>query len=133
MATVALALFVESATLVATTEIAFGEGAVAGAVYNPFASTDPHAAPPHPWPATALWTLHVTLVLTVFVTSAKNWAVLDCAPEGATNAYTGDTVTAIGPAWEAIVIIALPLWDGSALLVAATVTGFAAGTDAGAR
>src|SRR5580658_6099018 len=45
MATVALALFVESAALVATTEIALGEGAVAGAVYNPFASTDPHAAP----------------------------------------------------------------------------------------
>jgi hypothetical protein len=109
MATVAPPLFVESAALVATTEIALGEGAVVGAVYNPFASTDPQAAPPHPPPVTPLCTLHVTLVLPVFATSAKNWAVLDCAPEGATNAYRGDTVTAIGPVCPAIVMIALPL------------------------
>jgi len=82
---------------------------------------------------TPLCTRHVTLLLAVFATSAENWAVLDCAPEGERNAYSGDTVTATGPVCPAIVIIALPLWDGSALLVAATVTGFAVGTAAGAR
>ena len=132
-ATVALALFVESATLVAVTEIALGDGAAVGAVYRPFASTDPHAAPPHPWLAIALCTLHVTLALPVPVTLAKNCVVLKSAPEGATNAYIGETVTLIGPICPATVTIAVPLCDESALLVAARVTGFAAGTDPGAK
>jgi hypothetical protein len=52
-AMVAEAVSVLSATLVAMIEIAFGEGAAVGAVNTPLASTEPQAAPPQPWPATA--------------------------------------------------------------------------------
>ena len=52
-AMVADAVFVLSVTLVAMIEIAFGEGATVGAVNTPLASTEPQAAPPQPWPATA--------------------------------------------------------------------------------
>jgi hypothetical protein len=103
-----------------------------GAVYDPLASTEPHAAPPQPWPATALCTLHVTLVLVVPVTLAKNCCVLGVAPDCGRNAYAGETVTVTGPAELATRIVAEPLRDGSALLVAVRITGFAGGTDAGA-
>jgi hypothetical protein len=47
-AIVADAVFVLSATLVATMEMAFGDGATVGAVNTPLASTEPQAAPPQP-------------------------------------------------------------------------------------
>jgi len=53
MAIVADADFVLSASLVATIEMAFGDGATEGEVNTPLASTEPHAAPPQPWPAIA--------------------------------------------------------------------------------
>jgi len=50
---VADAVFVLSAKLVATIEMALGEGATVGAVNTPLASTEPQAAPPQPWPEIA--------------------------------------------------------------------------------
>jgi hypothetical protein len=132
-ATVAEADFVGSAALVAITEIALGEGGAVGAEYSPLALIVPHAAPAHPWPATPLCTLHVTPVLVVFDTAAKNCSVLGVPVEGATNAYAGETVTATGPDGAAIVTVALPLLDGSAWLVTVSVTGFIAGAEFGAR
>jgi len=52
-AMVADAVFVLSATLVAMIEIAFGDGAIVGAVNSPLASTEPQAAPPQPCPEIA--------------------------------------------------------------------------------
>ena len=130
---VAVADFVESAWLVAVIEIAFGEGAAVGAVYSPFASTDPHAAPPQPCPATPLCTLHITAVLLVSVTDAKNCMVLSVPVEGATIANGGEISTATGPAVPVMAIIALPLFVASARLVAVSITGFDRGTAAGAR
>ncbi len=72
IAIVAAADFVGSAWLVAITEMPFGEGAAAGAEYNPVAFTDPHAAPPQPCPATALVTLQFTAVFALPVTTAEN-------------------------------------------------------------
>ncbi len=69
----------------------------------------------------------------VFVTVAKNCRALSVAPDGGTNAYGGDTVTATGPEATAIVITATPLRETSAWLVAASTTGFIAGANAGAR
>jgi hypothetical protein len=85
-AIVADADFVLSAWLVAMIAIAFGEGAIVGAVNNPFASTEPHAAPPQPCPGTADWTVQVTAVLPLPVTVAKNWRVLRVLVECATKA-----------------------------------------------
>ena len=93
---------------------------------------EPQAAPPQPWPATALWTVQVTLGLPVPVTVAKNCRVLGVPVEGGTKAYDGETVTEMGPDCEAMVTSAAPDWEESARLVAAMVTGFAAGTEAGA-
>ena len=86
MAIVADADFVLSASLVAMIEIAFGDGATVGAVKTPLASTEPQAAPPQPWPATADWTLHVTEVLLLSVTATKNWRVLRVLVERGTKA-----------------------------------------------
>jgi hypothetical protein len=86
MEAVADADFVESASLVAITEIALGDGAADGAVYRPLPSTKPHAAPAHPWLVTALCALHVTFGSGLPVTVAKNCCVLSAAPDGATNA-----------------------------------------------
>jgi hypothetical protein len=72
IASVAAADFVGSAWLVAITEIALGFGAAAGAAYNPLAFTDPHAAPPHSWPATALATLQFTAAFALPITDAEN-------------------------------------------------------------
>ena len=110
-----------------------GEGAAVGAVYRPLALIVPHAAPAHPWPATPLCTLHVTLVMLVFETAAKNCCALGVPDEGAMNAYGGEIATATGPEGATTLIVALPLRDGSAWLVAVSVTGFVAGAEAGAR
>jgi hypothetical protein len=85
-AIVAAADFVGSARLVAITEIALGEGATGGAEYRPLASTEPHAAPAQPWPATALCTVHVTPEFGLPVTVAKNWKVLSVPADGEVNA-----------------------------------------------
>jgi len=132
MATVALALFVASARLVAVTAIAFGDGATVGAVYIPFASIEPLAAPPHPCPVTAVCTFQLTPALIVPVTLEKNRNLLKLAPDAPTNAYAGETLTETGPVCAAISTLALPVCDGSALLVAVRLTGFVGGTAAGA-
>jgi hypothetical protein len=132
-ATLAEADFVGSAELVATTEIAFGDGATAGAEYRPPALTDPHADPAQPWPGTPLWTLHVTLVLPVPVTLAKNCHVLVDPPEAGTNAYVGEIATPTLPDDAEIVIADIPVREGSAWLVATSETVFGDGTAAGAR
>jgi hypothetical protein len=49
------------------------------------------------------------------------------------NAYGGEIATATGPEGATTLIVALPLRDGSAWLVAVSVTGFVAGAEAGAR
>lgn len=54
-------------------------------------------------------------------------------PDGATNAYPGDIVTATLGGGPVIVTRAFPLFVASAALVAASVTGFVPGTFAGAR
>jgi len=86
IATVADADFVGSASLVATTETALGDGAVLGAEYSPLAFTDPHADPVQPAPVTALRTLQLTPVFPEPVTFAKNCCVLTEPPEPATKA-----------------------------------------------
>ena len=90
IATIAVADLLGSASLVAITAMAFGEGAADGAVYKPLASTEPHAVPAHPWPVTPLCTVQVTPVLALFATVAVNCRVLAVAPDGETNAYAGD-------------------------------------------
>ena len=132
-AIVADADFVRSAWLVAVTKIAFGDGAMVGAEKRPPAFTEPQAAPPHPWPATALSTVQVTLVLAEPVTLAENCCVLSTPVEGGTNAYAGETTTATGPEGPAMRTLAVPLRDGSARLVAVRITGFVAGVDVGAK
>src|SRR5208282_5158620 len=59
--------------------------------------------------------------------------VLSVPVEGGTSTNGGESVTVIGPADPAIVTIAIPFFDPSARLVAVIVTGFAGGTEAGAR
>lgn len=63
---------------------------------------------------------------------AKNCCVLRIALDGARNAYAGEIATATGPDATAIVTTAAPLFDGSAWLVARSVTGLGAGADDGA-
>lgn len=123
-------VFVVSATLVATIEIAFGLGATAGAVYSPFASTEPQAEPPQPSPGTPVWTLHVTFAFVVPVTVAKNWLVLGVPSGGGTNAYKGAIAIDTG---VVTATVAVPLFEGSAWLTAVRTTGSVAGNDAGAR
>jgi len=48
------------------------------------------------------------------VTVAKNCMVFAPPLEGTMNAYKGATVTATGPASPVMVIVAAPLFDGSA-------------------
>lgn len=132
-ATVAVADLVESAALVAVTAISFGEGAVLGAEKSPVALTVPHAAPPQPSPATPLATLQFTAAFVVPVTCAMNCTVVVFDPDGATNAYPGDIVTATLGGGPMIVTVAFPLFVASAALVAVSITGFVPGTFAGAR
>jgi hypothetical protein len=84
----------------------------------------PHADPVQPCPATPLRTLHVTLLLPVPVTFAKNCRVLAEPPEAATKAYGGEIVTPTSPDDAIIVIADIPVREGSALLVATSDTGF---------
>jgi hypothetical protein len=130
---VADADFVGSASLVAMTEIALGEGAALGAVYTPLADTEPQAVPAHPAPLTAPCTLQVTLVLPLPLTCAANCCVLGVLVEGATNAYAGDTTTLTPPGEPKKKIAALAFRDGSAWLAAVSETLPALGVDAGAK
>ena len=130
---VADADFVGSASLVAITEIALGEGAALGAVYTPLAVTEPQAVPAHPAPLTALCTLQVTLVLPLPATCATNCCVLGVLVEGGMNAYAGDTTTLTPPGDPKKKIVALAFRDGSAWLAAVSVTLPALGVDAGAK
>lgn len=83
---VADANFVGSASLVAITKIALGEGVALGAVYVPLVVTEPQAVAAHPAPLTALCTLQVTLPLPLPATCATNCCVLGVLVEGGTNA-----------------------------------------------
>jgi len=67
------------------------------------------------------------------VTVAMNCCCVSVAVEGATTAKVGEIEMATTPAGPVMMIMAMPLFVGSAALVAVTVTGFAAGTAAGAR
>ena len=86
MVTCALADLVASATLVAVTVTVAGEGAVAGGVYLPLASTVPRAGLP---PATPL-TLQATAVLLTPVTEAVKGMA---APPASVVAEVGLMVT----------------------------------------
>ena len=67
------------------------------------------------------------------VTVAKNCRVLSVPVERARNAYGGAIATFTGPVITLIKIAAAPLREGSAWLVAVSVTGFVGGADSGAR
>jgi hypothetical protein len=117
---------------VAITEIAFGDGALEGAVNIPLEFMLPHAAPLHPAPGTAEATDHATATLTPVPSCTKNCCVLGAPPVAATNAYSGTIVSVESALPEEIVIVAVALFVGSATLVATTDTGFCAGADEGA-
>jgi hypothetical protein len=133
IATVAAIETAGTPLVVAITEIAFGDGALDGAVNTPLALTVPQAAPLHPAPETADATDQVTATGVPSEASAKNCWVLGAPPVAATKAYSGSTETPLlgVPAWISISAVALRL--GSAWPVATTSTGFCAGADAGAR
>ena len=59
--------------------------------------------------------------------------MLSVAPEGGTIANGGETVTVSGPDDPVMMIMAIPDFDGSARLAAASVTGFVAGGEPGAK
>jgi hypothetical protein len=59
--------------------------------------------------------------------------LLSVPVERGINAYDGEISTLTGPGIPAMVTSALPIFVPSARLVAVNVTGFVAGTDAGAR
>jgi hypothetical protein len=67
------------------------------------------------------------------VTDAKNCCMLGVPVEGATKVYVGETATLTVPDGFAIVTVATPLREGSALLVAVSATGLLAGTELGAK
>jgi hypothetical protein len=92
----------------------------------------PHAVPTQPCPATALWTVHVTFAFAVPVTVAKNCVVLGVPDEAGLNAYGGEIATATALDAPEIVIEAVPVREGSAWLVATSITGFGPGAEAGA-
>ena len=89
--------------------------------------------PAQPRPSAALRTVQLTLVLPAPVTLAKNCCVLRDPPDAGTNAYVGEIVTRKSPDDGEIVIAAMPVREGSAWLVATSVTGLGDGTVAGAR
>lgn len=62
-------------------------------------------------------------------TFAKNCCVLAPPLEGAIKAYVGEIATATGTFVPAMSMVALPLREASALLVAVRITGFVAGAD----
>ena len=65
-------------------------------------------------------------------TAAKNCCELSVPVDGGRNAYGGEIATDTGAVGPAMVMTEAPLCDGSAWLVAKSVTGLAAGSDAGA-
>lgn len=71
-ATVAVAVSDGFARLVTVMLIAFGEGAAPGAMKFPALSIEPHDAPEHPWPGTALEIVHATPVFETPVAFAMN-------------------------------------------------------------
>jgi hypothetical protein len=83
--TLAEALFVGSAWLVAVIVTLSVEGTICGAVYHPSLEIVPSVLLPPAMP----FTLQVTAVFVVLVTSAEN----DCVPPGKTVALVGVTVT----------------------------------------
>lgn len=132
-AIVAKADFVGSASLVAVTEIALGDGAIVGAEYSPAELIEPQADPAHPAPGVALPTVHSTAVFASPVTVAKNCCELSVLVEGARNEYCGESVTVTEPLAPWKQISAAALRDGSEWLVAVRITGFEAGAEAGAK
>jgi hypothetical protein len=120
--------------VVATTAIAFGDGAAPGAVNNPFELTVPHAAPPQPEPGTADATDHVAGTLEPSGFCTKNCCVLGAPPVAAMKRYCG--AIAAGPegvTFGMIWICAVAFRVESASLAATMLTGFCEGTFAGAR
>ena len=67
------------------------------------------------------------------MTVAMNCCCVSVAVEGATTAKVGEIEMATTPAGPVMMTIAVPLFVGSAALVAVTVTGFDVGMAAGAR
>ena len=88
--TVAVADFVESATLIAVTLMALGEGAPTGAVYRavpfPVETIEPQAVPVQPSPGTALCTDQVTAEFVLPATFAKKFCVLGLPVDGGRKA-----------------------------------------------
>jgi hypothetical protein len=123
MVTVADAVWLVSIRLVATTLMRLGDGANAGAVYIPKASTDPHApGTPHAAPVT----FHRTCWFPEPSTLAEN----DCCAPFGTVTLPGKTLTnRCGRIVTLEELRALP----SARLVAVMLTGFGNGIPAGAR
>ena len=117
---------------VAITEIAFGDGALDGAVKTPLEFMLPHVAPVHPAPVTADATVHETGTPTPVGACTKNCCLLGAPPVAATNAYSGAIASAEPVAPEEITIVAVAFFVGSATLVASTITGFCDGGVAGA-
>lgn len=94
---------------------------------------EPHAVPEHPWPGTPLWIVHVTAVVGAFVTVAKKCWVSGEHLDGSRNAYSG-AIVMVAPAFgDVIEIVAVPLLEGSATLIAVTTTVFGLGAVEGAR
>ncbi len=86
-ATTAVSVTGGVASVVATTAIAFGDGAAPGAVNNPLELTVPHATPVHPEPGTADATDHVAGTLDPSGFCTKNCCVLGDPPVAAMKRY----------------------------------------------
>ncbi len=123
--TVAVPLRVGSATEVAVTVTAAGEGTLAGAVYNPLVEIVPQAAPLHPAPLS----VHVTPLFNAsLLTVAANCFVFVTF----TEPVVGDTLTVTTATAAVIVIVVVALFVASAIEVAFSVTVAGDGTAAGA-
>lgn len=119
--------------VVATMAIAFGEGAVPGAVNSPVELIFPHAVPLQPEPGTAEATDHVAGTLEPSGFCTKNCCVLGAPPVAAMKRYCG--AMAAGPDGVTLDVIwtcAVALRVESASLVATTLTGFCEGRFPGA-
>lgn len=112
-----------SATLVATSVTVAGEGALAGAVYNPPLETVPQVEPLHPVPES----VQRTDVLVLPVTVAENC----CCPPVTTRAVDGSTLTETEEA-DWMTTVAELDFVGSATEVAVTVARDGLGMVAGA-
>jgi hypothetical protein len=86
IATVAVNVCGGVESVVATTEISLGDGALDGAVKTPLELMLPQVAPLHPEPATTDATDHVTCALAPAASCTKNCCVLGAPPVAATNA-----------------------------------------------